>query len=455
METFDLRLDAGARQGAPTMGPSGGCRRVAWARWAGALAGIALCALPIAGARAGFLEEYKFTAPDGAAEDFLGFSASVSGNMALVGAYRDDDNGGDSGSAYLFDTQAGGFLHKLTAPDGAEDDEFGQTVAISGDHALIGAHNADALGTRSGAAYLFDAATGNLARKLTAPDGTSLDRFGASVAISGNDALIGAWAADNASGVRTGAAYLFAADTGALLQKFTPPDGVDQDSFGGAVAISGGHALIGAIHDDDNGTSSGSAYLFETATGNLLHKLTAPDGAEWDYFGYSVALSGDLALIGATQDDDDGDKSGSAYLFDVTSGDLLRKLTAPDGAEDDYFGYAVAIDGADVLIGAVGDDDGSAYLFDALTGDLLQQLTASDSGSNKSFGSSVSLSGDQALIGAQWDRYNGFNSGAAYLFTREAAGPDPDPLPVPATPLLLLAGLLMLLRGRRPRAGCV
>jgi MYXO-CTERM domain-containing protein len=415
---------------------------------AGAFVGIVLCALPVAGARAGFLEEHKFTAPDGASEDFLGFSASVSGDKALVGAYRDDDNGNQSGSAYLFDTQSGGLLHKLTAPDGAEDDEFGRTVAISGNNALIGAHNADALGTYSGAAYLFDADTGNLARKLTAPDGTALDRFGAAVAISGNDALIGAWAADNASGVSTGAAYLFAADTGALLQKLTPPDGAAQDSFGGAVAIGGGRALIGAIHDDDNGTSSGSAYLFDTGTGSLLHKLTAPDGAEWDYFGYSVALSGSYALVGAAQDDDDGDMSGSAYLFDVTSGNLLHKLTAPDGAEDDFFGGSVAIDGADALIGATGHDKGSAYLFDALTGDLLQKLTASDTGSNNAFGSSVSLGGDQALIGAQWDRDNGFNSGAAYLFIPEAAGPDPDPLPVPATPLLLLAGLALLRRRR-------
>ncbi len=152
-----------------------------------------------------------------------------------------------------------------------------------------------------------------------------------------------------------------------MLQKLTAPDGDASDNFGRSVAINGNTALIGSFFDDDNGTNSGSAYLFDTTTGNLLQKLTAPDGSADDRFGDSVALSNNTALVGSFLDDDNGTNSGSAYLFDTTTGNLLQKLTAPDGDAGRYFGRSVAINDNTALIGFYGDDDkgatsGSAYL---------------------------------------------------------------------------------------------
>ncbi|NEP74605.1 MAG: PEP-CTERM sorting domain-containing protein [Okeania sp. SIO2G5] len=304
---------------------------------------------------------------DGSAFDDFGYSVALSDNTALIGSYRDDDNGSISGSAYLFDITTGSLLHKFTAPDGSEFDWFGKSVALSDNIALIGSPLDEDNRTNSGSAYLFDTTTGSLLHKFTAPDGSAYDIFGKSVALSDNIALIGSYGDDD-NGSSSGSAYLFDTTTGSLLHKFTAPDGSLHDNFGNSVAISDNIALIGSPSDDDNGSNSGSAYLFDTTTGSLLQKFTAPDGSLHDNFGNSVTLSDNTALIGSYRDNDKGIYSGSAYLFDTTTGSLLRKFTAPDGSPFDRFGNSVALNRNTALIGSFRDDDngtnsGSAYLF--------------------------------------------------------------------------------------------
>ena len=174
-----------------------------------------------------------------------------------------------------------------------------------------------------------------------------------------------------ASVLSTAPAY---ADLGDQLAKLLPDDGAQGDLFGGSVAISGAIAIVGATSDDDNGAASGSAYLFDTTTGRQIAKLLANDGAVFDQFGWSVAISGATAIVGARWDDDNGSSSGSAYLFDTTTGRQIFKLLPGDGAANDQFGFSVAISGATgkevAIVGAWLDDDngsdsGSAYLFDA------------------------------------------------------------------------------------------
>ena len=150
--------------------------------------------------------------------------------------------------------------------------------------------------------------------------------------------------------------------------KLTAADAAANDQFGFSVAISGNIAIVGAHRDDDAGTDSGSAYLFDVTTGNQLFKLTALDAASADNFGRSVAISGNIAIVGARLNDDGGANSGSAYLFDVTTGNQLFKLTASDAAASDFFGESVAISGNTAIVGALfnddaGSDSGSAYLF--------------------------------------------------------------------------------------------
>jgi len=311
--------------------------------------------------------EVKLLPADGAAGDVFGFSVGISGTTAIVGAYGDRDNGDFSGSAYLFDTASGVQTAKLQSGDGAAGDVFGFSVGISGTTAIVGARWDDDNGIDSGSAYLFDTTTGAEVAKLTASDGAADDWFGHSVAISGTTAIVGAHRDDD-NGFDSGAAYLFDVTTGAEIAKLLPGDGAAGDVFGLSVGISGTTAIVGAYRDDDKGVDSGAAYLFDVTTGAEIAKLLPEDGAAYDFFGGSVAISGSTAFVGADSDDVNGNRSGSAYLFDTTTGSQIAKLVASDGDADDYFGYSVGISGSTAIAASRLDDDngidsGSAYLF--------------------------------------------------------------------------------------------
>ena len=383
----------------------------------------------------------KLLAGDGAADDQFGNSVSVSGDMAVIGAYGDDDKGYWSGSAYVFVRAADGTWSqqaKLTAADGEAGDYFGGSVSVSGDTAVIGAYDDDDKGDYSGSAYVFvRAADGTWSQqaKLIANDGAAGDRFGISVAVSGDMAVIGAYEDDD-KGDYSGSAYIFvrAVDgTWSQQAKLTAADGTAGDYFGSSVAVSSDTAVIGACMDDDNGNWSGSAYVFVRAvdgTWSQQAKLTAADGPAEDYyyFGRRVAVSGDTAIIGAFGDDDKGDYSGSAYIFVRVAGGTWSqqaKLTAADGTAGDYFGSSVAVSGDTAVIGADGDDDkgdysGAAYIFVRAAGGTWSQqakLTAADGAAYDYFGGSVAVDGDTAVIGAIGDNDNGdFFSGSAYMF---------------------------------------
>ncbi len=266
--------------------------------------------------------------------------------------------------------------------------------------------------------------------KLTASDPAASDEFGRTVCISGTYAISGAHFDDEA-GANSGSAYVSKREgiNWIAEAKLTASDGAAGDHFGHVVGISGDLALVGAPYDDDDGDKSGSAYVFKrNGTGwTQDNKLTAPDAAAEDYFGYSVAISGDNALIGAYADDDDGSMSGSAYLFKRSGAGWTQdaKLTASDAAPTDYFGYSVSIDGDLVLIGAYGDDDhaldsGSAYVFRRDGASWIEEakLTAPDAAATDGFGLAVCISGDHAVVGAPWDDDAGGFSGSAYVFRR-------------------------------------
>jgi len=381
----------------------------------------------------------KLTAGDAEAFDNFGFSVSLSGDTALVGAPSDDDAGSLSGSAYVFRDVGGAWpkIAKLTADDAPMFDRFAESVSLSGHTALVGAPLDDDAGTLSGSAYVFREVGGvwQQIAKLTADDAADGDEFGVSVSLSGDTALVGAQLANNDAGSPNGAAYVFREAGGAWQQfaKLTAADGVLGDGFGVSVSISGDTALIGAPSDDDAGSASGAAYVFRPVGGawQQIAKLTAADAATFDRFGESVSISGDTAIVGAFQDDDAGFNSGSAYVFREVGGawQQIAKLTADDAAGADQFGASVSISGDDrAVIGARFDDDrcpglpdcdsGSAYVFREVDGAWRQidKLTAADAAFGDSFGAGVSLGGDTAVVGAPLENDAGSNSGSAYVF---------------------------------------
>ena len=314
---------------------------------------------------------------------------------------------------------------ELNASDGALEDEFGESVSLSGNTGLIGApgddDNLNPLGgifSSSGSAYIFRnlvTATGtvNESVKLLASDGAAFDLFGESVSLSGNTGLIGA-RGDDDNGSIAGSAYIFRnldTATGTVNEsvKLLASDGEALDQFGESVSLSGNTGLIGASRDDDNGSNSGAAYIFrnlDTATGtvNESAKLLISDGAAWAFFGEAVSLSGNTGLIGSF--------SESAYIFrdlDTATGTVNEsvKLLASDSEAFDTFGESLSLSGNTGLIGARGDSlaSGSAYIFRDLntaTGTVNEsvKLLASDGAEGDRFGVSVSLDGDRFTVGA-------------------------------------------------------
>jgi hypothetical protein len=365
-----------------------------------------------------WMQQQELIASDGAANDSFGISVSVSGDTAVIGACG--ANG--AGAAYVF-VQNGGLWRQqqeLAASDGATNDCFGASVAVSGDTAVIGA---SAKNSGRGAAYVFVLSGGlwSQQQELTASDGAAFDEFGVSVSVIGDTALIGAISKN----AYQGAAYVFVLGGGVWTQQqeLTASDGAAGDCFGGDVAVSDDWAVIGAVEKNND---RGAAYVFVLSGGvwSQQQELTLSDAAAFDEFGASVSAIGDTAVIGAVGKNA---YQGAAYVFVLSGGvwTQQQELTASDGAAGDGFGSSVSMSGDLALIGAGGKtvnsqvSQGAAYVF-ALSGTTWtqqQELTASDGGVFDQFGNSVSVSGNTVVIGAASKTINSQpNQGAAYVF---------------------------------------
>jgi hypothetical protein len=324
-----------------------------------------------------WIQQTKLTASSPAAGDQFGSDVSISGDNAIVGADRNDYNGPWSGAAYVFQWTNTGWIQQdmLVPSDGNVGDRFGNAVSISDNYLIIGAYWDDDNGFNSGSAYIFrkDVAGWVLDAKLRASDGTEDDLFGRDVSIDGNYAIVGA-VLDNHDGADRGSAYIFRRDGSNWIQqaKLVAEDGQAGDEFGGSVCIKGNYAVIGAIGNDDLGEDAGAAYIFVRSGNDWIQqaRLVPLDGAAGDHFGNSVSIDGNYAVVAAHLDDDMGADSGSAYIFkrEGQSWEQQAKLTAPDGSQNDFFGQGVSIDSSYVIVGAPYNDDngensGSVYMF--------------------------------------------------------------------------------------------
>jgi hypothetical protein len=306
-------------------------------------------------------KETRLTANDGAADDWYGTSVSIDGNLAIVGAPYNDDLFSESGSAYIsrFDGNTWIEETKLTMDYIGVDHRFGEAVAISGNYAIVAApSHEDNIGVFS-SVHFFHYENGNWNEKQSISLETIEDGFGLALDIDGDRAIVAApWESDS------GAVYIYKFDGNDWIeeQKLTADDAASGAYFGGSVSINGNTVIVGDPYNDDNGSNAGAAYIFRFDGSDWIQsqKLIASDGAADDYFGNSVAIDNNFAVIGANEDDDNGTGSGSAYVFQLSDTGWVQqeKLLADEGDQYDRFGTSVAIDENMVVVGAYGEDGG-------------------------------------------------------------------------------------------------
>jgi len=330
------------------------------------------------------------------------------------------------------------FSEKIMGSDAENSDQFGYSVSISGDIAIVGTNYEDTGGSDAGTAYVFryNGSTWVEEQKLIASDAEAGDQFGCSVSISGDVVVIGARGEDT-GGSSAGAAYVFRNDGAAWVEesKLQASYSEASDYFGSSVSIFGDVVVVGASGEDTGGSSAGAAYVFryDSVTGIWEPEgvpLIANDAEAGDSFGCSVSISGDVVVVGAYAEDIGGGNSGAVYVFryDSVTGTWVeeQKLIASDAEAGYEFGIRVSISGDILVVGARGvyvggSNAGAAYVFryDSVTGTWNQEgdpLTASDAEAYDSFGCSVSISDDVAVIGAYAEDTGGSSAGAAYVF---------------------------------------
>ena len=326
-------------------------------------------------------EQAKILASDIQASDGFGSSVAISGDYAIVGAPTEDTGGSNAGAAYIFKRVSGAETWtqraKIQATSTGVGDYFGYTVAIDGDNAVVGAPFYTN-GTYAGAIYIFKrdsgAETWDSGTKIQASDIASNDYFAQSVAISGDYVIVGAYYENGGPGY----ACIFKYDGTSWSEedKIVSSDKENNDEFGVSVAIDGDYAVVGAQYQDPGGTTNaGAAYIFKRdgTSWTEQYKIQASDKEANDKFGGSVAISGNYVIVGATQEDPDGTSdAGAAYIFkrDGTVWSEQTKIHASDKAASDLFGYSVAISGDYAVVGARdedtgGTDAGAAYIYSA------------------------------------------------------------------------------------------
>lgn len=377
---------------------------------------------------------------------YFGNSVAIDGNYAIVGAPNANNY---RGKAYVFERIAGIWQNvaELTASDALNSDYFGSSVSISGDVAVVGCKNDDVGSANTGSVYVFEKpvsgwATMTETAKLSASDAAMDDNLGISVSISGDVIVAGAYYNDD-NGSNSGSAYVFVKSgsnwvTTTETAKLLPSDGAALDLFGYSVSVSGNYVVVGAYQDDDNGLNSGSVYLYEKPITGWINttetaKLTPTDGTASDNFGYSVAISGDVVVVGSYLSDQVYTDHGSAYVFvkPVTgwvSANQTAQLMLSTVSSYQHFGYSVGISGDDIVVGAENYSmQGASFIFTKpvtgwANGTETAKLNASDIKNSDKLGISVAISGDYAISGASWSDSLGISAGSAYIYEKPVSG---------------------------------
>lgn len=349
--------------------------------------------------------------------DNTGRAIALSDQHLLIGTSKYDRRADPpEGAAKLYDLEGRVLRHDFLKPSPIMDEDFGDAVALSGTHALVCGSGYPPEG---GYVVLYDLESGKQIHRLQEPGAIANERFGWRCALSERHALIGEPNDQTADGYKNqGAAHLYDVETGALIRTFAPPIPQRQGGFGSRVALWGKYAAITARIITKTISADGAAFVFNVESGELLHTFKEPIVA----YTSDVAMSDGRLLVGHAYARINGRKhTGAAAVYDLETGEILHLLTAPDGIKNRGFGASVALAGKWALIGAqdardkAGRFSGMAFLFDVTTGELVQILTAPAGG--KAFPSAIALSETRAALGAyRYTLLDDVRSGAVFLY---------------------------------------
>lgn len=358
---------------------------------------------------------HNLTPPGGSA--YFGHALAMTSQYVAVGTSRDGTAGGFSGAVHLYNPATGGLLRSVLNPFPASNDGFGEAVALSGNLLAVGAPQDDLDGSNTGTAYLYNASTGTRLFTLRnpSPNLSTFEFFGCSVAIAGNIVFVGAYL-DNTDAGSGGSVYRFNATTGALIDRLGSPSPAGGDYFGHSLAVSGDTLVVGAPLDEvTTPLNVGAAHLYTASTGAYLRSIANPEPDPSDWFGGSVGISGNNVVVGAHYEDNSAGV-GAAYMFNASTGALVHTFVNPAPSNMGWFGRGVATAGNTVIVGAPYNDTGAtdsgiAYIYSATTGGLLDVVNNPVVGMNDAFGWAVAASGNRVSAGGF---FNG--TGNAHIF---------------------------------------
>lgn len=395
------------------------------------LARFTLLAAALASSTASAQQRFLFQPPATSTHLVFGNAVELDGGFALGGSPYSWALPLAPGSVHVHYAASGEYFGSLDPIGAPANDRFGADVRADGGTAIVGAYNDDANGAGSGSAYVFDIASRTQLRKLTSSDGAAGDAFGVSVDIRGDRALVGALQHD-AGATNSGAAYLFDVTTGQQLVKYTAQDAAANDELGIDCAMNGRHVIVGAWKDSGALTASGSAYLFDQATGQQLAKFVPPQPYSFRYFGSRVAINSNFAVVSYSREPNGFVSSGVVYVYELNTFQLVARLSNPQFSFDNScFGSSLDINEDVLAIGALGNsvagstESGTVHLFDLQT--ILQvpppqtTLQTQPSAPFTNFGAGVAVDGRYVLGGAP-DPYGfAFSEGASFLFGTEGS----------------------------------
>jgi len=384
--------------------------------------------------------EYEFKLPSSDDGDLQGMGVKgaidVHGDYAIVGAFGDNTNGGQSGAAYMFERCGSEWLEiqQFIPGDNSAGDRYGRGVAIWDNFAIVGAPYDDDKGNNSGSAYVYQLVDGiwEFDQKITALDGSSSDWFGWTVSIWEDYIMIGAQN-DYGDVAFSGSAFIYKYINNhwTFQSKLLAPDAGLFDNFGLSVDIRSGYAIVGADENDGAFDNTGAAYIYKNVNDswNYETKLVASNVAAEDKFGFDVAISDSMAVVSSLDHDTIVNNAGAVYVYENQGGGVWTEqdiLISPENIVSENFGITVDFNEQFLIAGTttgfgISSQTGAAYLhsYNGTSWEYEQKIYSDDGDHADFFGVTSSLDGSTIMLGAMGDDSNGGNAGSVYMYRVE------------------------------------